>query len=346
MISKGHPLYINKKVWNKFSDQEMERFVKDVFDNYRDSSFPYFNLSPEDVEKGVKKMLEFDTSTLTLKDNTLKQVMLGLNVVNYFMPHMFDVKCNNFQSPMECFEDDEKFMKAIRKRIKLGDNMSDAGMRKALSWTSGTQKVSNFRPTIAKYIYDNYSGDGGVLDFSSGFGGRLLGATTSDKVKKYTGVDPSKETFYRLCELAEEISEYGTDTPYIAMHNNAIEDCVFSDGEFDLAFSSPPYFNTEEYAYEETQSFVRYTEAELWRDNFLVPLIDNCHKWLKEDGYFIINIADVRTYKTLEDDTVRLAKERGFKLVKTYKMALSSLMKGGFKYEPIFVFKKENNENN
>jgi len=124
------------------------------------------------------------------------------------------------------------------------------------------------------------------------------------------------------------------------MRNSAVEDCKFDEGEFDLAFSSPPYFNTEEYAYEDTQSFVRYTEAESWRDNFLEPLIDNCYKWVKEDGHFIINVANVRTYKTLEADTVRLAKERGFKLVKTYKMTLSSLMGSGFKYEPIFVFKK------
>ena len=66
--------------------------------------------------------------------------------------------------------------KAIRKRIKLDDNMSDMGMRKTFSWVSGTQKVSNFRPTIAKYIYDNYSNNGNVLDYSAGYGGRLIGA--------------------------------------------------------------------------------------------------------------------------------------------------------------------------
>tara|TARA_R110000868_G_scaffold176916_5_gene414996 strand:+ start:8658 stop:9698 length:1041 start_codon:yes stop_codon:yes gene_type:complete len=346
MIAKGHPLYVNKKLWKEFSEEEMNNFVTNIFNHYRANTFPYFKVTSEEVDKVVKKMVEFDTSTLLQEGDTLKQVMLGLNVVNYFMPHMFEVKCNNFKSPMECFENDEMFKKAIRKRITMGDNMSDAGMRKALSWTSGTQKVSNFRPTIAKYIYDNYSGDGNVLDFSAGFGGRLLGATSSDMVKKYTGVDPSNKTFYQLCELAEEISEYNENTPYISMRNNAIEDCTFGDGEFNLAFSSPPYFNTEEYAYEDNQSFVRYTEAESWRDNFLVPLIDNCYRWVKDDGHFIINIANVRTYKTLEEDTVRLAKERGFKLVKTYRMALSSLMGKGFKYEPIFVFKKEKNENN
>jgi len=46
------------------------------------------------------------------------------------------------------------------------------------------------------------------------------------------------------------------------------------------------------------------------------------------------------TYPTLEKDTLQLADEAGFKLEKTYQMALSALMKNGFKYEPIFVFKK------
>jgi len=110
--------------------------------------------------------------------------------------------------------------------------------------------------------------------------------------------------------------------------------------KFDLSFSSPPYFNTEEYSYEETQSFVRYNTSDKWREGFLRPLIEKNFNIIKDDGYFIINIANVKTYKNLEEDTLKIAKESGFILVETLKMALSKMMNSGYKFEPVFVFKK------
>ena len=112
------------------------------------------------------------------------------------------------------------------------------------------------------------------------------------------------------------------------------------ENHYDLSFSSPPYFNTEEYDYEETQSFVRYPQQEVWRDNFLKVVIENNYKALKDNGYFVINVANVKTYPELENDVLELSKQAGFTYVKTYKMALSKLMGGGYKYEPIFVFQK------
>jgi len=155
MINK---LFINKKVWSKFSDEEMTSYINDVFLYYKKNGFPYFDLNESAIEKVFNKMIILDTDTLLLDDNVLKQIMLGLNLVNFYMPHMWDVKCNSFTTPMDCFNNDEMLLKAITKRVKYGDNMSDAGMRKTLSWTHGTHRVSNFRPSIAKYIYDNYSG--------------------------------------------------------------------------------------------------------------------------------------------------------------------------------------------
>ena len=126
----------------------------------------------------------------------------------------------------------------------------------------------------------------------------------------------------------------------VILHNQPFEDLELEDNSFDLAFSSPPYFNTEEYSYEDTQSFMKYDTKEKWRDGFLKPLVSNSYRYLKTDGYFIINIANVNSYKNLEEDLLEIAKEKGFNLVKTYKMNLSKLMSKGYKYEPIYVFRK------
>ena len=61
---------------------------------------------------------------------------------------------------------------------------------------------------------------------------------------------------------------------------------------------------------------------------------------LKSRGYFIINIADVKTAPTLEKDTIKFAVECGFILDDTLKLVLSSISGKGKKYEPVFIFKK------
>ena len=333
-------IFINKSQWSNFTPVQMLDFEQSIFNYYKTKGFPYFDLSPEERQKIFNKLINFNSSSLSKENNILSQNMLGLNLANYYMPHIWETRSGKFLTPIEVFTDDDKFRAAIKKRIKLGDNISDAGIRKILSMFSGAHKVSNFRPTIAKYIYDNYSGAGNVLDFSAGFGGRLLGALSSNKVKNYWGYEPSSKTHYNLWEI---IKEFNKDDEY--KYHFFIDYCPFEDsnltnGVYDLAFSSPPYFNLEKYSDEDTQSYLRYPTKDLWKDKFLKILIEKCYLYLKQGGYFIINIANVKSYPNLEQDTLDLAQKAGFILKKTYKMQLSNLMKKDFKYEPIFVFKK------
>ena len=55
----------------------------------------------------------------------------------------------------------------------------------------------------------------------------------------------------------------------------------------------------------------------------------------------LYNIANTPKYKFIEDETQNIAKEMGFKQEQTIELTLSSVMGAGYKYEPIFVFKKK-----
>ena len=63
-------------------------------------------------------------------------------------------------------------------------------------------------------------------------------------------------------------------------------------------------------------------------------------KMFQGNKYMLINIANTPKYKFIEEETVRISKELGFKQEKTIELTLSSVMGAGYKYEPIFVFKK------
>ena len=78
-----------------------------------------------------------------------------------------------------------------------------------------------------------------------------------------------------------------------------------------------------------------------WVNGFLKKTIQNCYYGLKKNGYMLINIANTPKYKFIEKETVKISKKLGFKQEQTLQLTLSSIMGAGYKYEPIFVFKKE-----
>ena len=108
----------------------------------------------------------------------------------------------------------------------------------------------------------------------------------------------------------------------------------------DLCFTSPPYFNTEMYSDESSQSWVRYPTVDEWNDQFLRTTIANCRQALVPDGTLILNVADVKSHPSLVVDTITIAQEEGFIFTETLRLALSSISSGGHKYEPVLIFQK------
>jgi hypothetical protein len=256
------------------------------------------------------------------------------------------------------------------------------------------QPAVNFPALTAKWIYENYTKHIDqeepltIYDSSSGWGGRILGAMSSRKKIHYVGTDPNPDNF--IDELG--ISRY----EYVAKFFN--EKCVddFSDsltkffdiekqgntyelfqdgselisnnpkfqtykGKLDLSFTSPPYFNREQYSQDENQSFKAYGEYEDWRDNFLRPTLTTIYEYLKNDRYILWNIADIKigksTYYPLEQDSIDILKELGCEYKGKLKMLMTRMVgldpsKSGiknaveyqgkqYKFEPIFVFHKK-----
>jgi hypothetical protein len=186
-------------------------------------------------------------------------------------------------------------------------------------------------------------------DMSSGWGGRLLGAFACKKVTKYIGTDPSTETINGLHKMAGELlpmaQQQGRDLE-VELHQLGSEVFVPEPSSVDLCFSSPPYFDTEKYSTEPTQSYIKFPTADSWLAEFMGQTLRNCYIGLKPDGILAINIADVAGCPDLSRRFVEFAENNGWKLMDTLRLSLSKMMgakhkhNGTHKYEPIFVFKK------
>ena len=328
-------IFINKKVWSTFDEQEMKDYQEKVFNYYRSHGFPYF---PDDMPTRYKEYLKLmKYSGMPLKDGVITQTMHGLSLAWSYMPHSWSVVCNDKLTPIDVFNDDELLKKVIAKRIKIGDNMSHNGLRKMLKMYTGVQSVSNFRPTAAYALYNHFCEEGDtVLDMSSGFGGRILGAMKA-KVR-YIGYDPSKLAHEGAVNLAKDFNY--TNCMLIC---DGSENINIVPNSIDFAFTSPPYFDTEKYSDDAGQSYLKYKTTNDLLNGFIKDTFTNVYDCLKYGKYMAINVANVPNYKTLEEDVIKVALECGFTLEDTWKLALSkppSKNKTGYKYEPVFIFKK------
>ena len=324
----------------------MEAYRDAVFQHYRNHGFPYFPTDDQWRREEFQKFMEFDDSDVICGDE-IRQTMHGLAFCWSFMPHSYSVQCNGFMSPYEAFMDDDVFRSVIEKRTVMGDNMSDSGIRKMLKIHTGVQGVSNFRPTAASAIYSKFAKGKVVWDMSSGYGGRMFGAFKAG-VKKYIGTDPCTPTFNGLVEMKEKIKQFNSEVivPYseteIELHKIGSEEMTLEPNSVDFCFTSPPYFDTEKYSDEETQSWKKYKSRSAWANGFLKQTILNCRNCLVDNGIMAINIANVRSYQTIEHDTVKTATENGFVLIDTMKYLLASLSRNKtYKFEPVFIFKKQ-----
>ena len=246
------------------------------------------------------------------------------------------------------------------------------------------QPAVNFPPLTARWIYEEYTKhipDDDLIhiyDPSAGWGGRILGAMTSHRNIHYIGTDPNTDNF--IDELGITRYEYVANffnndvletNSFWEEHKNTYH--LFQDGsehignnpdfqqykgELDLIFTSPPYFDREQYSDDDEQSFKSYPEYEDWRDNFLRPTLETAYKYLKNDRYLLWNIADIKIgkdkYYPLEQDSIDILVGLGMEYKCKLKMLMTTMtglnpeevknsvkVDGTYKkFEPIFVFYK------
>ena len=171
--------------------------------------------------------------------------------------------------------------------------------------------AGDFPPMVARDIFNSYYHGGRVLDPCHGWGGRLVGAMLSD-VQEYVGVDPSPIAHAGVERIYDAYKEY-QDTK-VTLIEQPFEDCKWKDGEFDFAFTCPPYFDVEKYAGEYT-STKRYPKFDQWCESFYRPLIVNTMRALKDNGVFCIVVGS-QLYP-LNDRLKQICAENGYDVSKS-----------------------------
>jgi len=144
--------------------------------------------------------------------------------------------------------------------------------------------VAIYKPLNAMGIYKQFSPKS-VLDFTMGWGGRLVGACALD-IPNYIGIDLNKNLEDPYKEMVAMLAPM-TKTNIKLFFSDALS-IDYSKLDYDMVFTSPPYYNTETYTGTPTLT------KEEWKNNFYKPIFEKTWKYLKKGGHFIINVpADI-----------------------------------------------------
>ena len=313
--------------------------------------FPYIDTDEKFRQDKFDAFLKVDDmKSLDFNNRSFKFNNAGLALAWSYHPHAFEVQCNNQKSPMDVFNDYDTFSKGIKKTLKgsffkkrsfeelmTKNEQTNEMIRTVLRRVSGAQMVSNFRPVTASALYKLFCDKNDtVWDMSCGWGGRLLASIKAEI--NYIGTDPNTQTQKGLKEM---VTTFGTEAYRYDLLTMGSEEYRPDKNSLDFAFTSPPYFDTEKYSETETtQSYLKYSNINAWKEDFLRKTLENVHYGLKPNKFCAFNVADVKSYETFEKDTKQIASEVGFKLVDTFDLRLSS-QANDYKAEPIFIFKKE-----
>jgi hypothetical protein len=346
---------LSKELWSAADDAGKEAIQQEVFNIYRSINIvpiTYFNL--DGCRAAVHDLAHKNKSV------TNKQLGVGNNeglpLGRFWFPNMQDAKWNdNATVSMKArFNHDNKLKRAIKlayvHRNEGADTVIPKNIRRALELVNGGT-IQNFKPMNARAIWEHICPvfRGNLLDFSSGYGGRMMGAMTSKLRYNYTGLDPNTRTFQGLSALGELLDEQNLGSGY-SMNCIPSEEFDPEPGFYDAAFSSPPYFNLETYTDEPTQCMNRYTTLDEWFDGYVVETIHMTHKALCQDGMYAVNIADYKNGKQeykIVDHWIELAEATGFRHVETVDMILNvrpgvgnNKLEKAYKREGIYIFQK------
>ena len=366
---------INANDWANIVSQHPQEFLIKEMSNTIELfkiKLPYREIFEKDVDEDYLALKKLQTSNLikegkwvskfdykySFLDKYIDLSNVGNKASDYF--HQVERwKCDatGYPSPQKTWEN-ERFRLTLFKAL-FSLKVKEINPQVFRSIISLRKYIAaQFRPSAAKAIYDMFQAKT-VLDLSMGWGDRLLGAHTSGYVERYVGFDPNHNLIEGYCKQipyynALRLKEFvlgGTKKTHKIFPQCAEDENIVLEDEFDLIFTSPPYFDKEKYNESELQSYKKYKGFDSWMKDFLCKTIEIRGKNLKSGGHLVINISDIYTRKKLYkicdgmNDYIASTNEYdyigaiGLRMPKR-PMSISSDTIGIYA-EPIFMWKKK-----
>tara|TARA_R110002012_G_scaffold294010_1_gene489880 strand:- start:1922 stop:2800 length:879 start_codon:yes stop_codon:yes gene_type:complete len=259
------------------------------------------DISFQKVEKDYRNLIRFNADTNPRK-------FCG-NPTLYYYQYRNLLKCKREKGKTieEVFSNDDTKQKLWKDTIKRNKNDKNPTCRATDVYEChriNTGAIVFFKASTAKFIYKKFNAKS-VLDPTAGWGGRLLGASSLNIA--YTGFDTNINLKNGYDSMIDDL-----DIKNCRMIYSDILTADLSDIKYDLVLTSPPYINMELY-----EHMTPFKNDDIFYNEFLIPMLDKCYKYLQLGGHMAINISPKmfkqlmkRGYKT-PDSQIDLRQQLG-----------------------------------
>lgn len=178
----------------------------------------------------------------------------------------------------------------IWKKIKTEEKILTMNKYNQREYVYSLSKECNtFNVSYCYYIIKELVGcNANILDPSSGWGDRLI-ASIANNANIYHGFDPNKTLQKSYKKIIDEFNISGDCN----IQPIPFEESILEDNFYDLAITSPPYYDLEIYSNDSTQSVVKYNTYESWLVNFFEVYLQKMANAIKIGGYMAIYIENI-----------------------------------------------------
>jgi hypothetical protein len=162
-----------------------------------------------------------------------------------------------------------------------------------------TKECTTFKISLTKAMI-KYLGVKMILDPSSGWGDRILGAAAAD-VDVYHGIDPNPALRKSYDNIIDFIASHepqrskGNVKDRFRILTEDFLKVQIQEESYDCVFTSPPFFSYEVYSNEPGQSIQGRDDIDVWFNEFLIPYLTKAWSGLIVGGYLALYIADTKT---------------------------------------------------
>ena len=244
------------------------------------------NIPLTTVEKEMQQLIKIGKDAC----NMSPRCRIGNNIVDYFSfterlhtRGKYNVNFFEFVANIEEF----KKKKFIQNMLIYYENVKNKNKTKNEMivlkevYNICISAINIIRPLVYMEIYTKYNPTS-VLDFCAGWGGACVAAAALN-IPNYIGIEINtnlKNSYDKLLKFLNQKSSTN-----IQMHFTNALDIDYSKLDYDLVFTSPPYYFIQKY-----ENNTEYLNKKEMDENFYIPIFTKTYKGLKQGGYYIINV--------------------------------------------------------
>jgi hypothetical protein len=365
--------FLNKKhALTNLTDAEFEALLPQLAAELAAHGVLRETYADVDIQKDWALLLKKETSNNTSNNpsttssamNISATEVAGMKVLRKHMRHFHAVR-NYKGHSVESLWTQPCLEKALRFNRAQHSTPYASEIIRSLSFANGLGKVTMYRPLMAKKVVAYLAEkdklkEVRVLDVCAGWGGRMIGAKSAeggggggdkgggDKLPPqtpragdkggggglkvhYTGIDPCAKTYEALRAIRDELML--TDVTLINKPAEVALQELDPSVTYDIALTSPPYYNLELYSDEPTQS-VQTGGYQAWLDTFLKPVIQGVIRLgVKYSCWSVKNFKTDKKYDLL-DDVIRIHGEHGWRLLEDTVFTMANSRRPGQKATP------------